>query len=144
MPDVRGGYGSRKTIVLLSSRIDAVTALNVTGHLCLAIGANAYPAILGRRRLVDGSGGVHLGISKFPIIVLAGRPSKIEASLAAAHGRPELLVADYPRQMLDTGSDEDLAVALGDAHDLEYLGIAVYGPTGVLDDVFGRFSLWGK
>lgn len=137
-------YSERKTVVLLSSKIDMPTALNVVGHLSLAIGAHAKPGLMGRRLLVDGSGVSHRGISKYPVILLKTRPSKLRDALSAARKEKSLTVLDYPAEMLSTGHDDELADALLriPETELQYLGVAVHGPSNSINDIFGGFSLW--
>jgi len=144
LDDDQYNYRGFKTNILLSSGVEPPIALNIVGHLGIALGARVPQDSLGKERLVDGSGVRHLGISKYPVIILKARPRKIRTALERARVYPELIIADYPEQMLWTGHDDELAQALAEQHeaDLNYLGIAAYGPTEIMTEVFGRFSLW--
>jgi hypothetical protein len=144
MVDDQYNYREFKTNILLSSGVESGVALNIVGHLGIALGARIPQHSFGRERLVDGSGIPHMGISKYPVIILKARPSKVRTALEQARTYPELIVADYPEQMLLTGHDDELAQALveKDEVDLKYLGVAAYGLAEVMTEVFGRFSLW--
>lgn len=137
-------YDERKTVVLLSSSIDMPTALNVVGHLTLAIGADRSEEIMGRAQLPDASGTPHHGISRYPVIVLKGRAGKVRKAVEAARSAGDLVIVDYPEEMLHTGHDDELATALEHRQeaDLNYLGVAAYGPAEKINEIFGRFTLW--
>ena len=68
----------------------------------------------------------------------------LNAAIAQAKADPSLLVAEYPREMLDTRTDDDLAAALAvrPTDELEYLGAVIYGDTDAVNAVTGRFQLW--
>jgi hypothetical protein len=72
------------------------------------------------------------------------RPQKVRNALQATRNVAGLIVVDYPRQMLETGHDDELAATLATApeNELDYLGVAAHGLSQVLDGIFGRFSLW--
>lgn len=61
-----------------------------------------------------------------------------------AKSNPDLLVADYPKDMLDTRTDDELVQAINSkANDkLEYLGAVIYGNTKDVDEITGKFQLW--
>ena len=137
-------YEAKKIVAILSNRVPADIALNVVGHLCIAIGRYADEHIMGRPILTDASGNAHLGISCFPLIVTKVKPSRLKVAIAQAKADPSLLVAEYPREMLDTRTDDDLAAALAarPTDELEYLGAVIYGDTDAVNAVTGRFQLW--
>lgn len=135
-------YRERKTVILLASNNEAPTNLNIVGHLSLAIGAWGDD-MMGRPELIDGSGIVHRGISRYPVILLKGRMSKVRNAIQLCRDS-QLLHIEYPREMLTTGHDDELAseLAARDESMLEYLGVAAHGATSDVDAIFGRFTLW--
>ena len=54
------------------------------------------------------------------------------------------MVADYPKEMLTTGHDDELAAKVKKIQEseIEYLGAIFYGPSSEVDKITGRFSLW--
>jgi len=132
-----------KTIALLSAELDVATALNVIGHLSIGIGAACRERLIYSEQYLDASGHSHLGVSAWPFIVLKTRPSKLRAALDQARRMPSLILADYPRQVLTTATDSELAVAIATTAetDLEYLGLMVHGATAEIDTIFGKFAL---
>lgn len=134
---------SEKTVVLLSTAIDVRTALNVTGHLALSLSATVGSRLFVSRGYVDASGSSHGAMSAWPFITLKTRPSKLAAALAAAREHADLIVVDYPTEVLSTKTDEELkkAIAAKVAEDFAYLGIIAHGRVDAIDSVFGRFGL---
>jgi hypothetical protein len=132
-----------KTVVLLSTQLDVTTALNVVGHLSLGLGAACRHRLIRSNSYTDASGERHLGVSAWPFVVLKTRPAKLRSALDQARRSSQLVVADYPREILTTTTDDELAAALAASRDsdLEYLGLIAHGPVDDVDAVFGTFSL---
>ena len=137
-------YENRKIVGIISTNVDATTALNVIGHLAIAIGKYSDEEIMGKKIITDKSNINHLGISKFPFIVTKVKPSKLRAAIDKAKENPCLLVADYPKDMLDTRTDEELVESINNKEnaELEYLGAIIYGDTDDVNEITGRFQLW--
>ena len=53
-------------------------------------------------------------------------------------------MVDYPREMLETRTDEELVIALNQKENeqLEYLGAVIYGNTEDVNEITGKFQLW--
>lgn len=137
-------YEDKKIIAILATNVDASTALNVIGHLSIAIGKYSNKEIMGEPVLVDKSNIQHLGISRFPFIVTKVKSGKLKNAIDVAKENPNLLVADYPKDMLETRTDEELVTSIKSKENekLEYLGAIIYGNTNEVDAITGRFQLW--
>jgi len=133
-----------KVSLLLLDSLEKWQAINVASHLCLALGRYAGPDIMGKHPLVDKSGQCHMGICKYPIVALRGTQSDLRSTLLDARQIDGLLVADYPREMLETGPDEELVSALAarQEKELEYLGIAILGSTSAVRTLTSQLRLW--
>ena len=61
-----------------------------------------------------------------------------------AKQNPNLLVADYPNDMLYTRTDEELVNSINSKENekLEYLGAIIYGNTKDVDEITGKYQLW--
>ncbi len=61
-----------------------------------------------------------------------------------AKSNPNLLVADYPKDILDTRTDEDLinSISSKENSNLEYLGAIIYGNAEDVNEITGKFQLW--
>lgn len=137
-------YEDKKIVGIIATNVDASVALNVIGHLSIAIGKYSDNEIMGKSVIHDKSNVEHLGISRFPFIVTKVKAGKLKSAIDKAKGNPNLLVADYPRDMLETRTDEELIASMnGKENDqLEYLGAIIYGNTKDVDEITGKFQLW--
>ncbi len=100
---------------------------------------------MGKHPVVDKSGGSHMGICKYPIVVLKGNgQDAMRRVLAEARRAVGLTVADFPREMLDTYTDEEMvaAVAQRAESELECLAIAILGPVDELKRLTKDLKLW--
>ena len=137
-------YEDKKIVGIIASNVEHAIALNVIGHLAISIGKYSDEDIMGRKTLVDKSGEEHLGISQFPFIITKVKPGKLKNAIDIAKQNPSLLVADYPKEMLDTRTDDELADAVNNKENdkLEYLGAIIYGESKDVNEITGKFQLW--
>lgn len=137
-------YEDKKIVAILASNVEPAIALNVIGHLSIAIGKYSDNEIMGQPTITDKSGTSHLGISKFPFITTKVKAGKLKTTIDIAKNNPNLLVADYPKDMLDTRTDKELVTSISSKEQdkLEYLGAIIYGNTKDIDEITGKFQLW--
>lgn len=137
-------YEDKKIVGIIATNVDASVALNVIGHLSISIGKYSDAEIMGQKTITDASGINHLGISRFPFIITKVKQSKLRAAIEKAKSNPNLLVADYPRDMLETRTDEELVESIRNKENekLEYLGAIIYGNTKEVNEITGKFQLW--
>lgn len=139
-------YEDKKIVGIIATNVEAKVALNVIGHLAISIGKYSDAEIMGQESIIDKSGVKHAGISKFPFIVTTVKPSKLRTAIETAKNNPNLLVADYPKDMLDTRTDEELVASITskEESELEYLGAIIYGNTKDVNEITGKFQLWNN
>ena len=137
-------YEDKKIVGIIASNVEPSVALNVIGHLSVAIGKYSDKEIMGQPIITDKTGVNHLGISKFPFIITKVKAGKLKNAIDMAKCNPNLLVADYPKDMLETRTDDELIESIsGKENDkLEYLGAVIYGDTKDLNEITGKFQLW--
>lgn len=137
-------YEDKKIVGIIATNVDAAVALNVIGHLAISIGKYSDSEIMGQPIITDKSGENHLGISQFPFIITKVKASKLKSAIAKSKENPNLLVADYPKDMLETRTDEELvnSIASKENDELEYLGAIIYGNTKDVNEITGKFQLW--
>lgn len=137
-------YEDKKIVGVIATNVEANIALNVIGHLAISIGKYSSTEIMGKNIITDKDGISHLGISKFPFIITKVKAGKLKTAIEKAKQNPNLLVADYPKEMLETRTDEELIEALENKENakIEYLGAVIYGDTKDVDEITGRFQLW--
>lgn len=137
-------YKDKKIVAVLASNLEIGIAFNVIGHLAVSIGFNIDKEMMGRKRLEDKSGIKHLGISKYPFITTKIKQSKIRRVVEEVRENPNILMADYMREMLETGHDDELADAINSINEeeMEYLGIILCGNSEDINKITGKFQLW--
>ncbi len=137
-------YEDKKIVGIIASNVEPSIALNVIGHLAISIGKYSNEEIMGKPIIEDKSGIKHLGISQFPFIVTKVKAGKLKNAIDEAKSNPNLLVADYPKDMLDTRTDDELVASINSKENekLEYLGAIIYGNSEDVDKITGRFQLW--
>lgn len=137
-------YEDKKIVGIIASNVEPAVALNVIGHLAISIGKYSNEEIMGKSIITDKSGITHLGISQFPFIVTKVKAGKLRTAIEIAKNNPNLLVADYPRDMLETRTDDELVESISSKENekLEYLGAIIYGDTKDVNEITGKFQLW--
>ena len=137
-------YEDKKIVGIIASNVEPSIALNVIGHLAVSIGKYSDSEIMGKATITDKTGINHLGISKFPFIITKVKAGKLKTAIDTAKENPNLLVADYPKDMLDTKTDEELVDSIENKENdkLEYLGAVIYGNTKDVNEITGKFQLW--
>ena len=136
-------YFEKKYVVVLSSKLDIGVAFNVASHLCISAGYYSTNH-MGREKLVDGSGILHQGISKYPVIITKVKPSKLKLYIEKAKENKKLLTIDYPSNMYETGHDDELAESLlkTQNENIDYFGFLIFGNKEDVDEITSKFTLW--
>lgn len=137
-------YKSHKIVAIISDNLESWQAMNVLGHMAISLGANKDEMLMGRDVLLDKDGVIHKGIARFGFIIKKGTAQQIADTIAKARNTANMIVVDFPREMLDTRHDDELAKALAAKHnaDLEYLGAVLYGATSEVDGLTKGFKLF--
>lgn len=137
-------YEDKKIVGIIASNVEPAVALNVIGHLAISIGKYSNSEIMGKPIITDKSGVEHLGISQFPFIITKVKAGKLKNAIDLAKSNPKLLVADYPKDMLDTRTDNELvdSISSKENNQLEYFGAIIYGDTKEVNEITGKFQLW--
>ena len=137
-------YEDKKIVGIIASNVEPSVALNVIGHLAISIGKYSGTEIMEKSIITDKSGINHLGISQFPFIITKVKQGKLKNAIDLAKRNPNLLVADYPKDMLDTRTDNELVTSINSKENdkLEYLGTIIYGNTENVNKITGKYQLW--
>lgn len=137
-------YKTHKIVAIISDNLESWQAMNVLGHMAISLGANKDEMLMGRDVLLDKDGSAHKGIARFGFIIKKGTAQQIADTIGKARNLQLDTVFDFPREMLDTRHDDELAQALAAKHtsDLEYLGAILYGATSEVDGLTKGFKLF--
>ena len=137
-------YKSKKIIAVILDNLETWQSMNVVGHMSVALGANKDSELMGRNILTDASGVSHLGIARFGFIIKKSNAKDIASLINNVRKEKDIVVVDFPREMLDTRHDDELMASIGQKQesDIEYLGVLLYGPTVQVDSLTKDFKLW--
>jgi hypothetical protein len=136
-----------KFVVALKAKLDPGVATNAASHLCLGLVAKAAaerPELLPHMSFLDfpdADAGTHAPVSGLSLVVLEGRPAWLrrlrgEASAAG------LLSTDFTGQMTGGSYADQLErMRRTPESELDYYGVAVFGPRDTVDPLTKKFSL---
>lgn len=136
-------YRAHKIVAILSEALPAGQAMNALGHLAFSAGRYSDQSMMGQKEIVDADGQKHVGISKYPFIVLKASTDEVKKIVKSAKEQ-KIFVVDYPQEMFDTGPDEELVAALTKAKEtsLVYHAAVLVGPAEKLKTLTGHLKLY--
>lgn len=138
-------YNEKKIVGIIASNVEAPVALNIIGHLGVSVGAYIdNEELMGKAVITDKSNINHTGISKYPFIITKVKMGKLRQAIEKARENKNIFIADYPKEMLTTGHDNELVKAIEEKEEkqLEYMGCVLYGNSKDIDEITGKFQLW--
>ncbi len=138
-------YKDRKVVCIVSDGLASWQAMNVVGHLVISLGAHKDSDLMGRDVLFDGSTIPHAGIARYGLVIKKGNSHTMREALELARENGDIAHFDFPREMLDTAHDDELADSLlkKKEKDFEYLGILLYGPSSEIHMITKKLSVVG-
>ena len=139
------GYRERKIVAVINIDLPKGLAGNALGHLAFSAGHWADESWIERERYIDASGQKHVGIARHPLIVLEADKNSIKEIVSKARGKEGVAMVDYPQEMFDTGTDEDLnkAISKTTADKIVYQAVVLVGPSKEVDDLTKGLKLYG-
>lgn len=136
-------YKEKKIVAIISDNLPTGLALNSLGHLAFSAGRYSNQDMMGKEKIKDADGNLHTGILKYPFIVLKAKSEEIKSILIKARDK-NLLIADYPQEMFDTGPDEELVEALSKAKEpnIQYHALLLAGNAIDIKNLTGHLKLY--
>ena len=133
-----------KFVAILNKKMDPPQLMNALGHM--AVGLTSLCDNLEDMRFhsyYDADGGVHPAISHFPFIVLiADNSNKIRTARNAAINA-NIMHTDFTTTMLGASAEDQLQQTRDNKEiDLEYVGLCLFGPAELLNEITRKFSLY--
>ncbi|MGW2922186.1 DUF2000 family protein [Streptomyces angustmyceticus] len=131
-----------KIAVIVRDDLAGWQKLNVTAFLASGI-AHASGDIMGKP-YEDASGHGYLALLREPVLCYTADAAALTRTHARALSRA-VPTALYTADMFATGNDDDnrAAVRAVAADDLDLVGLAVYGPRGIVDKITKGLKLHG-
>lgn len=135
---------SKRFIAILNKKIEHGKLMNALGHMTAgcAVGApNSQEMCFLEYR--DKDGGIHPNISHFPFIVLKADNSNQIRTVRQEAVKRGILYGDFTSTMtVGTSQEQQNRTKETKEADLEYYGICLFGPTNVLREFTGKFSIF--
>ena len=134
-------YRERKIIAILDEDIAFGLALNALGHMAFSAGHYSEDSWMGKKVLTDAIGNIHIGISKYPFIVLKAKKEAIKSMIQTAKEK-KIFCIEYPKEMFETGHDDELVEAMKKVEDFVYHGCILAGKASELKEITGHLKLY--
>lgn len=131
-----------KCVIVIDQTLPLGVIANTAAVLALTIGKQ-FPELIGPD-MRDGAGHLHHGITTLPIPVLKGtRPGLKELRHALKAHEPQVTVVDLLSATQTTRNYDEYTQAMQRTPDgeLDYLGVAVYGPAKIVNRYSGSLGL---
>lgn len=133
----------KRFVAVLSKKIDTGRALNVLGHLSVAVSNLLEEGEAQFVDYIDNNDNVHPRISHYPFIVLKADNSNKLRKLKEAAIENQVTVADFTDTMIEGGSTaQQQRTRDTQESDLEYLGVCLFGDTKTIQAITKKFSLY--
>jgi hypothetical protein len=134
-------YKEKKIVAIISDKLPVGMAMNALGHLAFSAGHYSDSSLMGQKEISDADGEKHVGISKYPFVVLKASEEEIKNVTKRAKEK-KIFVVDYPQEMFDTGPDDELVAALSKARNPRYHAAALVGKSEDLKSLTGHLKLY--
>ncbi|MEK5322895.1 DUF2000 domain-containing protein [Aeribacillus sp. FSL M8-0254] len=132
-----------KCVMVINADLPTGLIANTAAVLALTLGKE-IEGIIGPT-VKDGSGHSHTGITTTPIPILKGDAKKLKELRSTLYDEEfsDLLVVDFSNAAQSTNSYEEYTdkISTFTEHDLEYLGIAIYGAKKKVNKLTGSLGL---
>jgi hypothetical protein len=130
-----------KLVVVVDETLPSGHAVNAAAVLGLSMGGRIADS-LGEDG-EDASGGVHLGLNTHPVPVVTASREQLRELFAKAAERPELVVVGFNEVARRARVYEEYLVTLAGTpgDEIDYVGVAVFGPRNRVSALTRRFSL---
>jgi len=129
-------------VLVIAAEAPVGVALNTAALLGVAIGHH-HENVVGPDT-EDASGNPHTGMCAYPIPVLRASTEQLHDLRAEAAARDGVTVHDMNQvaQRARTYEQMSATVSGTKAEDIEYLGLALYGPRSAVDSLTGALALY--
>lgn len=134
-----------KFVVVVNEKITPGIAMNAATHMSLSLVAQATPeqkATMQFEDYIDADGNVYPSISAHSFIVLTGKASHMKRFLQEAKEKGMITSAFIKTMTGGTYKEQLENTKATKTDDIEYYGVAAYGPKEVMDTMTKKFSLY--
>ncbi|HEY9336037.1 MAG TPA: DUF2000 domain-containing protein [Kribbella sp.] len=131
---------TNKMVVIIATEAPIGVALNTAALLGVGLGSHHDDTV--GPDTADASGTPHTGMCAHPIPILRG--DDLQALRAQAAARPDVTVHDMHQVAQRARTYEQMSSTLTGTkpEDIQYLGLALYGPRQSIDSLTGALPLY--
>ncbi|MET9274807.1 DUF2000 domain-containing protein [Kribbella sp. NPDC003557] len=131
---------TNKMVVIIATEAPVGVALNTAALLGVGLGSHHDDTV--GRDTVDAAGTPHTGMCVHPIPIL--RADDLRTLRAQAAARPDITIHDMHQVAQRARTYDQMSTTLAGTkpEDIEYLGLALYGPRQSIDSVTGALPLY--
>jgi hypothetical protein len=133
---------TNKMVVVIATEAPVGVALNTAALLGVALGHH-HEEVVGHDT-VDATGNPHTGMCAHPIPVLRASAEQLHDLRTQATARDGVTVHDMNQVAQRSRTYDQMSATLSGtkAKDIEYLGLALYGPRPTIDSLTGALPLY--
>ncbi|MBB5979655.1 DUF2000 family protein [Kribbella solani] len=133
---------TNKMVLVIANEAPLGEALNTAALLGVGLGRHHDDSV--GPDTADGSGATHTGMSAYPIPVLRAPAAKLASLRARAATYAELTIHDMHQVAQQARTYDQMSATLSGTkpEDIQYLGLALYGPRAAVDSVTGSLPLY--
>lgn len=133
---------ANKMVVVIADDAPVGVALNTAALLGVALGHH-HSEVVGPS-VADASGALHAGMSAHPIPVLRAPADRLRELRDQAASRDGVTVHDMNQVAQRSRTYDQFMSTLSGTkpEDLNYLGLAIYGPRSAVDSLIGALALY--
>lgn len=134
-----------KFVVVVNEKIAPGVAMNAAAHMSLSLVAQATPEQKQAMQFIDyadADGNAYRSISALSLIVLTGKQSHMQKFIAEAKNQQMITSAFIKTMTGDTYKEQLERTKATKTEEIEYYGVAAFGPKEVMDTMTKKFSLY--
>ncbi|MEU4197347.1 DUF2000 domain-containing protein [Kribbella sp. NPDC026611] len=133
---------TNKIVVILAAEAPIGVALNTAALLGVGLGRHHDDTV--GPETADAAGTPHTGMCAYPIPVLRASAEQLHQLRAQAAARPDVTIHDMTQVAQQARTYDQMSTTLAGTkpEDIEYLGLALYGPRQTVDSLTGALALY--
>jgi hypothetical protein len=133
---------TNKMVVVIATEAAIGVALNTAALLGVGLGRHHDDTV--GPDTTDASGAAHTGMCAYPIPVLRAPAEQLQSLRAQAAARPDVTIHDMHQVAQQARTYDQMSTTLSGTkpEDIDYLGLALFGPRATIDSLTGALPLY--
>jgi hypothetical protein len=133
---------TNKMVVVIATEAPIGVALNTAALLGVGLGRHHDDTV--GPTTTDASGTPHTGMCAYPIPVLRAPAEQLQSLRAQAAARPDVTIHDMHQVAQQARTYDQMSTTLSGTkpEDIDYLGLALFGPRTTIDSLTGALPLY--